>query len=81
MLFVRAFSWLTPDQARGTFSSEVRFGYIFDKGKRTPVKGGSVSGSLFAALGAARYASDRVFLGSYLGPAGIRLEGVTIAGA
>jgi PmbA protein len=81
VLHVRNFSWLTPDQARGDFASEIRVGYLYENGKRRPVKGGTVSGNLFKALGAARYASDRVFLGAYLGPAAIRLEGLSVAGA
>lgn len=81
VLHVRWFSWLTPDQARGDFASEIRVGYLHEKGKRTPVKGGTVSGNLFRALGGARYASESVSRGAYLGAAGVRLEGVSVAGA
>lgn len=81
VLHVRSFSWLTPDQARGDFSSEIRVGYLYENGKRRPIKGGSVSGNLFKALGGAHYAKDRVFLGSYLGPAAVRIEGVSVTGS
>jgi predicted Zn-dependent protease len=81
VLLVKAFSWLTPDQARGDFSSEVRVGYLYRNGKRTPVKGGTVSGNLFKALGAAKFSSERVTIGSYIGPSAVRLEGVSVAGA
>jgi predicted Zn-dependent protease len=81
VLYVRNFSWLTPDQARGAFASEVRVGYLYRNGKRTPVKGGTVSGNLFETLGSARFASEQVFLGSYLGPAAMRLEGLSVSGA
>ncbi len=81
VLHVRAFSWLTPDLTRGAFSSEIRVGYLYRGGKRTPVKGGTVSGNLFEALGAARFASERVTRGSYYGPKAVRLEGLTVAGA
>jgi predicted Zn-dependent protease len=80
VLHVRNFSWLTPDTARGDFSSEIRVGYLYENGKRRPVKGGSVSGNLFRSLGSAHYASDRVFLGDYLGPSAIRLEGLSVVG-
>src|SRR5262249_24408316 len=47
VLYVRSFSWLTPDQARGNFGSEVRVGYMYEKGVHKPIKGGTVSGSVF----------------------------------
>jgi predicted Zn-dependent protease len=81
VLLVRSFSWLTPDGARGNFGSEIRVGYLYEKGKVTPVKGGTVSGSVFKALGTARYARDTVFRGNYLGPEAIRFENLTVAGA
>jgi len=80
VLYVRSFSWLTPDQGRGNFGSEIRVGYLYDKGKRTPVKGGTVSGSVFKALGTARYAKEVVFRGDYMGPSAVRFEGLTVAG-
>jgi predicted Zn-dependent protease len=81
VLYVRSFSWLTPDFARGNFSSEVRVGYLHENGRRTPVKGGSVSGNVFKALGAARHARETVFRGDYLGPVAVRFEGLTVTGA
>ena len=81
VLYVRSFSWLTPDEGRGNFGSEVRLGYLYEKGVRKPVKGGTVSGNVFKALGSARYAKESVFRGDYLGPAAVRFEGLTVAGA
>jgi len=81
VLYVRSFSWLTPDQGRGNFGTEVRVGYLHEKGVRKPVKGGTVSGNVFKALGSARYAKETVFRGDYIGPAAIRFEGLTVAGA
>jgi len=80
VLYVRNFSWLTPDQARGNFGSEVRVGYLYEKGARKPIKGGTVSGNVFAALGTAKWSKETVFLGEYSGPAAVRLEGLTVAG-
>lgn len=80
VLHVRAFSWLTPDQSRGNFGTEIRVGSLHERGGRTPVKGGTVSGSLFKVLGSARFASEPVFLGGYLGAAGVRLEGLSVTG-
>ena len=57
VLLVRNFSWLTPEAGRGNFGSEIRIGYLYEKGVRTPVKGGTVSGNVFKALGTARLKS------------------------
>jgi predicted Zn-dependent protease len=81
VLYVRSFSDLSPDQSRGNFASEIRVGYLYEKGVRKPVKGGTVSGNVFTALGTARASKETVFLGRYLGPTAIRLEGLTVAGA
>lgn len=81
VLYVRSFSWLTPDAARGSFSSEVRVGYLHENGARRPVTGGSVSGNVYQALGTARYARETVFQGNYLGPRAVRFEGLTVTAA
>jgi len=81
VLYVRKFSWLTPDAGRGNFASEVRIGYLYEKGARRPVKGGTVSGNVFAALGTAHWSKESVFLGDYSGPAAVRFDNLTVAGA
>jgi len=81
VLLVRNFSWLTPEAGRGNFGSEIRLGYLYEKGVRKPIKGGTVSGNVFKALGTARYSKEAVFRGDYLGPAAVRFEGLTVAGA
>jgi len=40
-----------------------------------------VSGNLFKALGAAKFASERVLRGSYFGPSAVRMEGLSVTGA
>ena len=81
VLLVRTFSWLTPDIARGNFSSEIRVGYLYENGTVKPIKGGTVSGNVYKALGAARYSRETVFQGDYLGPRAVRFEGLTVTGA
>jgi predicted Zn-dependent protease len=80
VLYVRTFSWLTPDGARGNFGSEIRAGYLYEKGVPRPIKGGTVSGGVFAALGTARWSKDTVFRGDYIGPAAVRFDGLTVSG-
>ena len=81
VLYVQSFSWLTPDNARGAFASEIRVGTLYDKGVVTPIKGGTVSGNVFSALGTAHYSKEVVFRGDYLGPAAVRFEGLTVSGS
>lgn len=81
VLYVHRFSWLTPDNMRGDFASEIRLGYWCEKGTCKPVKGGSVAGNLFASLGQARFSKETVFLGDYFGPKAVRFEGLTVTGA
>lgn len=81
VLYVQSFSWLTPDNARGNFGSEIRVGTLYDKGAATPIKGGTVSGNVFSALGTAHYSKELVFRGDYLGPEAVRFEGLTVSGS
>lgn len=81
VLHVVAFSWLTPDRGRGDFSSEIRIGYLVDANGRRPIKGGSVSGNLFAGLSAARFSRETIARGDYFGPRAVRFEGVQVTGA
>ncbi len=75
------FSGITPDPLTGDFASEIRLGYRYDPdGRVTPIKGGSVSGNLFAALADAHLASEPFATGNYYGPAAIRFAQLTIAG-
>lgn len=75
------FSGLAPDRLSGDFASEIRLGYRYDPdGRVTPIKGGSVSGNLFAALADAQFSSEPFATGNYYGPAAIRFGQLTIAG-
>jgi PmbA protein len=50
-LIVHSFSWLLPDEESGAFSSEIRNADYIENGEITkPVKGGIVSGNIFALL-------------------------------
>jgi PmbA protein len=76
-----AFSAMSPDPVTGDFVGEIRLGYELAGGKAHPIKGGSISGNLFAALSAAQLSQETVFWGDYLGPRGIRFPNITVAGA
>lgn len=75
------FSWLNPDPISGDFASEIRLGYRHDPdGTVTPIKGGTLTGNLFAALADVRLAREPLFTGDYHGPAAIRFAELSIAG-
>lgn len=75
------FSQLMPNAVSGAFSGEVRTGYVHDNGKRTPIKGGSVTGMILEAFRRAQFSRETTMRQAYQGPAGVRLEGLTITGA
>ena len=75
------FSAMSPDWITGDFVGEIRLGYEIHKGKVRPIRGGSISGNLFAALAAARFSRETAFLGNYLGPRAVRFPQITVAGA
>jgi predicted Zn-dependent protease len=79
-LHVETFSWFDPDDVSGDFVAEVRLGYEIAGGRMEPVKGGSVSGNVFAALTNARFSRDATFLGAYQGPELLWLGELTISG-
>lgn len=74
------FSDLSPDPVTGDFVAEIRFGYHMKNGKRTPVKGGSVSGNIFQALKNAHFNDETIFEGNYLGPRQLALKDLSISG-
>jgi predicted Zn-dependent protease len=76
-----AFSAMSPDPITGDFVGEIRLGYELQGGQAHPIKGGSISGNLFAALSTAQFSQETVFLGNYLGPRCMRFPNITVAGA
>ncbi|HEU5097889.1 MAG TPA: metallopeptidase TldD-related protein, partial [Roseiflexaceae bacterium] len=77
---VTAYSWFTPNEITGDFSSEIRLGYIVDGARRTPFKGGALVGNLLEALANARWSAETGFYGDYQGPQAACFGGLAIAG-
>ena len=75
-----AFSWLNPDDLTGDFVAEIKLGYRLEQEQRTPIKGGSLGGNLFEALGNTRLSRETQFTGGYTGPEALRFERLTISG-
>ncbi len=81
VLEVVAFSAFDPDSVTGDFGAEVRLGYLHGPGGTVPVKGGSVSGNVYEALARAWYSKEEATHEAYVGPAAVRLEGLSVSGA
>jgi predicted Zn-dependent protease len=77
---VAAFSWFTPNEITGDFSSEIRLGYIVDGARRTPFKGGALVGNMLDALANARWSAETGFYGDYQGPQVARFGDLAVAG-
>ncbi|MBW1917197.1 MAG: hypothetical protein JRI57_04130 [Deltaproteobacteria bacterium] len=81
VLHLLRFSTLEPNPVTGAISGEIRSGYLIDHGQVTPIKGGSVSGRLDQAFRQATLSQELVQRQSYRGPAGVRLEDMSLSGA
>ncbi|HCM27197.1 MAG: hypothetical protein A2Z99_04250 [Treponema sp. GWB1_62_6] len=75
------FSDFFMDQASGEFGGELRLGILHQGGKRTPVTGGSISGSIAAEAANLRFSAERRRYGSFLGPLFVLLAQARIARA
>lgn len=67
------FSDLVP-APYGAFSAEIRLGYEVRGGKRRPVTGGTVTGNILAAFGAAHPSKEVGLEDGYVGPTLLRVE-------
>lgn len=82
VLHALRFSTFHPNSVTGAFSGELRTAYLhLPDGTVRPVVGGSVSGNVWSAFARARLSAEEAVRGEYRGPAGVRLEEVTVAGA
>ncbi len=75
-----AFSAMSPDPFTGDFVGEIRLGYEIAHGQARPIRGGSISGNLFAVLADARLSQETCALGDYNGPRAMRFAAVTLSG-
>ncbi len=81
VLHLLRFSTLEPNPVTGAISGEIRTGYLIRHGNAVPIKGGSVSGKLDEAFRYMTLSREMEQRETYLGPAGIRVEEMNIAGA
>jgi predicted Zn-dependent protease len=77
---VVAFSAPNIDAVTGDLGMEIRLGYEIGANGARPVKGGSVTGNLLAALADARFSSETMAALQYRGPLAVRFGELTVAG-
>jgi len=89
VLQVEEFSALMPDVVSGSFAAEIKVGYLYENGKKTPVRSGSVSGNLLDCFNNAffsiesrqgQYGLSLTSFGTYSGPESIRFEEFQVTG-
>lgn len=78
---VSMFSWFNPDPITGDFATEIRLGYLHENGTVRPFKGGQLIGNVLTALSDCHWSQETGFFGSYVGPLGVRLNKLKVAGA
>ena len=81
VLELSRFSTFHPNGITGSFSGEIRLGFLHKNGKKIPVKGGSVSGITQQAFLNCTMSSETAVRENYSGPAAILFDKLTIAGA
>jgi predicted Zn-dependent protease len=66
-----AFSWFNPNALSGDFAAEIRLGYHWLNGKKTPFRGGTFTGNVFKNLLNVRLSKEITQSGGYYGPRAI----------
>jgi predicted Zn-dependent protease len=74
-----SFSWFHPNAFSGEFSAEIRLGYHWVNGRKTPFKGGTFTGNLFKNILNARFSKETTQSGEYYGPRAILFKQGTIS--
>lgn len=76
-----SFSDFFVEETTGDFGGELRLGYLVDDGRRTPVRGGSITGSLAQNSGRVRLSSERCVTGPGLAPCACLVPVASVASA
>ncbi|MDD3051756.1 MAG: metallopeptidase TldD-related protein, partial [Candidatus Cloacimonetes bacterium] len=80
VLILSRFSTFTPNPSTGAFSGEIRNGRMYKNGTFTPIKGGSVTGTMDKAMQEAFLSKELVQRYKYFGPQWIKISNLDVAG-
>lgn len=75
-----SFSDFQMDVFTGHFSGEIRLAFLHEDGKRIPLTGGSINGSILDCRGELVFTAERYETSGYRGPRGVLVKGVRVAG-
>lgn len=79
LLEIAELGWLETNPRTGGFVAEIGLAYASGPARtRAPVVGGTIRGSIFDVLAAARLSKERAFYGWYDGPTVVRLSGIAV---
>jgi PmbA protein len=76
-----AFSDFFVEDATGDFGGELRLGYLVDHGERTPIRGGSITGSMAENAGRVRLSRERCVTASCNAPVACLIPVASVASA
>lgn len=76
-----AFSDFFVEDATGDFGGELRLGYLVEHGQRTPIRGGSITGSLAENAGRVRLSRERCITAAGIAPAACLIPLASVASA
>jgi len=76
-----AFSDFFVEDATGDFGGELRLGYLVEHGQRTPIRGGSITGSLAENAGRVRLSRERCVNALGIAPAACLIPVASVASA
>ncbi len=79
-IIISRVSAFEPKEITGDFSGEIRLGYLYRNGNFLPLKGGSFAGNLKELMPNVNLSKEIIKINSYIGPKGVKLYGVNIAG-
>ncbi len=74
-----SFSDFFVDENTGDFGGELRLGYLVQGGRRIPVKGGSITGSMVENRGLVRLSRERCLTRTCLAPLAALIPGVSVS--
>jgi len=75
-----SFSSFVPNELSGDFAAEIRLGYMIERGRKIPFKGGMFTGNVFDLFSNAFFSREMIKLAGYYGPKSLRFENATVAG-
>jgi len=75
-----SFSSFVPNDVSGDFAAEIRLGYMIEGGRKTPFKGGMLTGNIFDLMSNAYLSKETEKMPGYIGPKALRFGNAVVSG-